>query len=510
MALDPQLVNPLQFARGFDLESLTTVEGIRQLILMVVMGPSGVLKRPASDTSTADEKTKSFDGPWSIQLDNGTEYPLPSASELAAAARRVRDAGQTLTDAVKAQRGLSAKADKKDVDAASAAAASAEQDLSSAVGQANNAFGVLVRAAQSVYDKAFPGSGSTAALLELVSDYKASYSVGKTMPGYYRYYSSAHPDPANQGMLRFSLKDGSPDTSGGRYDLRTTATQFSQDGTGLVTGQVTAGIPIATQNGSMVVKATHEIKSFDMARLEVTVSKGRVVQKGDRVQAYPFKDLRDGLQAYFTAQILDADTLSSTTSVDDFEALFVAERDRIAGIIASPDSVPPPPDVPDTVAPTTPGAGGGVMSIDVLAEAPGTTTTITSNFSTTDRELNVDGKYQKRPHKGTDLSASLNTPVLAPAPGKVTRATGTYTASNPGTGYGNVVYIDHADGYSTRYGHLNSVSVSVGNTVSAGQVIGMSGNTGSSTGPHLHFELLVNGTQVDPTRYRVSGTSFAP
>jgi murein DD-endopeptidase MepM/ murein hydrolase activator NlpD len=96
-----------------------------------------------------------------------------------------------------------------------------------------------------------------------------------------------------------------------------------------------------------------------------------------------------------------------------------------------------------------------------------------------------------RMHHGVDVGARTGTPVRAAGPGKVIRA------GNAGA-YGNLVAIDHGDGSETRYAHLSKTLVETGATVRRGEVIGEVGNTGLSTGPHLHFELRVDGSPVDP------------
>lgn len=97
-------------------------------------------------------------------------------------------------------------------------------------------------------------------------------------------------------------------------------------------------------------------------------------------------------------------------------------------------------------------------------------------------------------HKGIDWATPVGTAVMASSAGKVVKA-------GWGSGYGYVVYINHADGRQTRYGHLSKVLVSSGQTVSQGQKIALSGNTGISSGPHVHFEILINGSQVNPLKY---------
>lgn len=97
-------------------------------------------------------------------------------------------------------------------------------------------------------------------------------------------------------------------------------------------------------------------------------------------------------------------------------------------------------------------------------------------------------------HKGVDWAVPTGTAVYASSGGTVIKA-------GWGSGYGYVVYIRHDDGRETRYAHLSRVLVSNGQRVSQGERIGLSGSTGVSTGPHLHFEMLINGSQVNPLNY---------
>lgn len=98
-----------------------------------------------------------------------------------------------------------------------------------------------------------------------------------------------------------------------------------------------------------------------------------------------------------------------------------------------------------------------------------------------------------RTHKGIDIAMSVGDTVRAALPGIVERVA--YEAK----GYGHYIIVRHNNGMETRYAHLSLPIASVGQNVIAGQAIGLSGNTGNSTGPHLHFETRVNGVAVDPT-----------
>jgi LysM repeat protein len=102
-------------------------------------------------------------------------------------------------------------------------------------------------------------------------------------------------------------------------------------------------------------------------------------------------------------------------------------------------------------------------------------------------------QYFGRGHTGVDYMANVGTPVMAAASGKVV-----IISSGWSGGYGNQIVIDHGGGRATRYAHLSRFNVSSGETVSKGQIVAYSGNTGRSTGPHLHFELIIGGRPVNP------------
>lgn len=101
----------------------------------------------------------------------------------------------------------------------------------------------------------------------------------------------------------------------------------------------------------------------------------------------------------------------------------------------------------------------------------------------------------RKMHSGIDFAASIGTPIYATADGKVISVDTKYS------GYGKVVEIDHGFGYHTRYAHMHGFAVRNGQSVRRGDLVGYVGNTGLSTAPHLHYEVLINGKQVDPVHY---------
>jgi len=122
---------------------------------------------------------------------------------------------------------------------------------------------------------------------------------------------------------------------------------------------------------------------------------------------------------------------------------------------------------------------------------------ITGSFGERQDPFNGEGAF----HRGIDISVGFGTRVLAPADGVVMFV-------GQESGYGRLIRIEHAQGIATRYGHLSGFAVAEGQRVTRGQVIGYVGMSGRSTGPHLHYEVWVHNTPVNPYKFlRISPTS---
>lgn len=140
-----------------------------------------------------------------------------------------------------------------------------------------------------------------------------------------------------------------------------------------------------------------------------------------------------------------------------------------------------------------PGRGSTTADWLRLAEAPNlwpVEGTVTGSFGERIDPFNGEGAF----HSGVDISTSYGHPVLAPADGVV-------VFSNIMGGYGRMVVLDHGHGISTRFGHLAAFAVAPGQKVRRGEVIGYVGLSGRSTGPHLHYEVRINNTPVNPYKY---------
>ena len=134
------------------------------------------------------------------------------------------------------------------------------------------------------------------------------------------------------------------------------------------------------------------------------------------------------------------------------------------------------------------------------APLPAGSYVISSDFGY--RNINDQVPQASRYHKGIDLAVPVGTSVIAPAGGVVKRV------GYDKQGYGKYITVQHDDGYETRYAHLSNINVAPGQQLQGGEVIGQSGNTGASSGPHLHYEVRKDGTPVNPISYMSSPTTL--
>ncbi|MBI4274607.1 MAG: peptidoglycan DD-metalloendopeptidase family protein [Rhizobiales bacterium] len=226
-----------------------------------------------------------------------------------------------------------------------------------------------------------------------------------------------------------------------------------------------------------------------------------------------------GVLARLQDSIEHAEARQSAT-LSAIEESFDAKARRMKGVLADlgldPTKAMPPaaggPFVPAAVAPATPEASFerqlyriklARSNVDRLARAFGAVPVRKPVFGEIDMSsgfgMRID-PFVRAPamHTGMDFRGDTGDPVRA-------TATGTITTAGPSGGYGKMVEIDHANGFSTRFGHLSAIEVSVGQQVKIGQIIGRIGTTGRSTGPHLHYETRVDGDAVDPQKFLRAG-----
>ena len=136
---------------------------------------------------------------------------------------------------------------------------------------------------------------------------------------------------------------------------------------------------------------------------------------------------------------------------------------------------------------------GRTVNFEAAADAE-TMATPTKNFTLSARFGQSGPYWSTGKHMGLDFAAPMGTAILAADGGKVVEA-------GQAGAYGNFVEIAHGDGTRTRYAHLSSIAVQQGQSVERGQRLGGLGSTGNSTGPHLHFEVVRDGVQVDPEKF---------
>lgn len=182
-----------------------------------------------------------------------------------------------------------------------------------------------------------------------------------------------------------------------------------------------------------------------------------------------------------TADVELGSALSRGGGVGLTDQLLNAFERQITGTQQQQTAPAPPAMTPEAGVAPPPRASALLLS-DVTTAAP-----LSSKFGWRQDPLTGEPTF----HHGVDIAVAYGQDVKA-------AATGVVSFAGVQNGYGNTVVIDHEGGRQTRYAHLSQELVRAGDPVTEGQILGKSGNSGRSTGPHLHFEMLVNGRPVDP------------
>jgi hypothetical protein len=311
MTLDPELVNPLTFFRGITAENFQTEDAIRTLVNVVLSARTGILEVDGDTPSSAsDAKSAYFNGPWKLKSGENTYIKIGTIQTLTAEAQSV-NADLSATNKIK---------DNKKRTAAQEKVFKEKESVP---------FVRLLEAAKTVADKVVPGADATAAYLELLSDYKATYHPGSSLPGYYRYYSASHPEPTMQGpfqLARDENGDVKPSSLSriGESTITKSVLQFDRDGSNrLVAGEPVGGIPIKVPGSkdSSEVVPTHLITTFQIAVFEVDYEGSRVVSTGNKTVGFPTGPLSAAYTEFFQSKLLQ-DTPSAFTALSDYKPLY--------------------------------------------------------------------------------------------------------------------------------------------------------------------------------------------
>ncbi|MFZ6035669.1 MAG: peptidoglycan DD-metalloendopeptidase family protein [Patescibacteria group bacterium] len=212
------------------------------------------------------------------------------------------------------------------------------------------------------------------------------------------------------------------------------------------------------------------------------------IKPGDTLTILPVSGVSHQIKSGETLAGIAKEFKADENEIIEFNKLVNAsdiEKDQIL-IIPNGEIEPPKP----TVVPQ-PSTGSRLASVNIPANStaagsPGKLTWPTSGHNIS--------QYYKWGHAGLDITGSYSSPTYAADDGRV-------TAVGWGSGYGNRIIVDHGNGMTTLYAHHSKMFVQVGDYVSRGQTIGMVGCTGWCTGPHIHFEVRINGATVNPLSY---------
>ncbi len=220
---------------------------------------------------------------------------------------------------------------------------------------------------------------------------------------------------------------------------------------------------------------------------ENDLSSYSIIRPGDTLDILPFSGL--------TYKVVSGDNLSSIAKKYDVEENVILEANRIASAerLQVGDKLLIPGGTKETYVPYTPKTYTGFTAIKDVVTAPSSQVVPANKMAWPTVGHTITQYYSWR-HLGLDIANKTGTPLYA-------ADAGTVEFVGVGVGYGNYVLIDHGGGKKTRYAHMSKFYVTNGQKVDKGEAIGEMGSTGWSTGPHIHFEVIINGTKYNPLNY---------
>lgn len=268
---------------------------------------------------------------------------------------------------------------------------------------------------------------------------------------------------------------------------------YNPDGTAIMAPMILPGISFggrretikyAVQSGDNLIFLSQKFNiTVDTILVENKITVRTVLRPGDVLSILPVSGV--------SHKVKKGDNLAKVA------ALYKADKQRIADFNNLPDENLPVGQtiiIPEGRIPYTPPATAAARPAQVAGGRPTSLITLQRGmlWPTVSRRVS---QYFKWRHPGIDIALPTGNPIYASDDGVVTKS-----GWNSG-GYGYMILIDHENGIVTRYGHASKLFVKVGERVSKGDVIALIGSTGRSTGPHVHFEIYVNGVRVNPLYY---------
>lgn len=243
------------------------------------------------------------------------------------------------------------------------------------------------------------------------------------------------------------------------------------------------------QEGDTLSKISEKFSvSTDTIQWENNLKSANAIKPGQMLRILPVTGVRHVVGRGETIYTIAKKYGANSQAIVDFPFNTFSDNESFA-LAVGQDLIVPDGEKPDPVAPWTPSKSNLAQRTPDAGSVSGS-----GNFAWPMSGVMTQGFSWY--HRGLDIATSHGTPIVAADNGRVTVA-----GWPDNSGYGMRVVVDHGNGYETLYAHMSRVDVVAGQTVKRGDRLGLEGSTGRSTGPHLHFEVRLNGKHVSPLQY---------